>query len=65
MTRDGWKWLLIFHARGNFIARHDSPIAKAARREGFEASKFRTLDGASAMLWMLRLKPQPQTRSVR
>jgi hypothetical protein len=36
-------WLVIFHPRGTFVARHDSPAAADVRRLGTSVSRCRTL----------------------
>jgi hypothetical protein len=56
-TRSDRQWLVVYHPRGPFVAREDSPAARTAKKGGAPVSNpFGTIDDAYLRLREIRQK---------
>jgi hypothetical protein len=56
-TRSDLQWLVVYHPRGPFVAREDSPAARTAKKRGaLTSSLYGTIDEAYLRLREIREK---------
>jgi hypothetical protein len=53
-TRADLQWLVVYHPRGAFVAREDSPAAREAKKHGAMVDPYDTIDEAYLQLMETR-----------